>query len=131
MKINLPSIRSVALLCLLAACGCRSGPAIPPAEIKPGEVWPDDRGQQIQAHGGGILKLGRTYYWFGEDRARDNQFNLRYVSCYSSEDSGALEIPQPGSQAGRPGEFWAHRGAGKAQGLSQRQDQEVCHVHAH
>ena len=38
--------------------------------INPGETWPDDRGQHIQAHGGGILKLGDTYYWFGEDRAR-------------------------------------------------------------
>ena len=52
--------------------------------FKPGEVWPDDRGQHIQAHGGGILKLGNTYYWFGEDRAQNNPRGLRYVSCYSS-----------------------------------------------
>ncbi len=55
------------------------------AEIfHPGEVWPDDRGQHIQAHGGGILKVGETYYWFGEDRARDNERGLHCVSCYSS-----------------------------------------------
>lgn len=52
--------------------------------IKPGGIWLDNRGQQIQAHGGGILKLGETYYWFGEDRSRDNQRGMRYVSCYSS-----------------------------------------------
>ncbi len=54
--------------------------------IKPGEVWPDDRGRHIQAHGGGILKLGDTFYWFGEDRARDNERGKRYVSCYSSKN---------------------------------------------
>jgi hypothetical protein len=50
----------------------------------PGEVWPDDRGQHIEAHGGGILKLGDTYYWFGEDRGQTNSRGRRYVSCYSS-----------------------------------------------
>ncbi|MEI9975678.1 MAG: family 43 glycosylhydrolase [Ignavibacteriota bacterium] len=56
------------------------------AEIKPGEVWPDDRGQHIQAHGGGILKLGETYYWFGEERRQGLDSAKRYVSCYSSID---------------------------------------------
>jgi hypothetical protein len=54
--------------------------------IKPGEIWPDDRGRHIQAHGGGILKLGDTFYWFGEDRSRDNERGKRYVSCYSSKN---------------------------------------------
>jgi hypothetical protein len=57
-----------------------------PRVIKPGEPWPDDRGQHIQAHGGGIIKHGSTYYWFGEDRSRDNDPNRRYVACYSSKD---------------------------------------------
>lgn len=30
--------------------------------IKPGTVWLDDRGQPIQAHGGGILYWYKTYY---------------------------------------------------------------------
>ena len=50
----------------------------------PGELWPDDRGQHIQAHGGGILKVGDTYYWFGEDRGVTNARGLRCVGCYSS-----------------------------------------------
>src|SRR5258708_554389 len=54
--------------------------------IKPGEIWPDDRGQHIQAHGGGVIKFDDTYYWFGEDRSRDNDRSLRYVSCYASKD---------------------------------------------
>lgn len=56
--------------------------------IAPGAVWLDNRGQPIQAHGGGMLKLGDTYYWFGEDRGYDNDRDLRYVSCYSSTNLG-------------------------------------------
>ncbi|MEO6924872.1 MAG: family 43 glycosylhydrolase [Bryocella sp.] len=56
------------------------------AAIRPGEVWRDNRGQPIQAHGGGILTLGHTYYWFGEDREQSNDPSLRYVGCYSSRD---------------------------------------------
>ena len=55
-----------------------------PQLIKPGEIWPDDRGQHIQAHGGGILKVGDTFYWFGEERSRGLNPTYRYVSCYSS-----------------------------------------------
>lgn len=58
----------------------------PAQSFRPGEIWPDNRGKHIQAHGGGILKLGDTYYWFGEDRSRDNEPAKRYVSCYSSKD---------------------------------------------
>ena len=57
-----------------------------PQTIRPGEIWPDDRGQHIQAHGGGILKRGDTYYWFGEDRTRGLSRDKRYVACYSSTD---------------------------------------------
>jgi hypothetical protein len=57
-----------------------------PQIIQPGAVWPDDRGQHIQAHGGGILKVGDIYYWFGEDRTRGLDHSRRYVSCYSSKD---------------------------------------------
>lgn len=55
-------------------------------EIKPGEIWPDDKNEHIQAHGGGIIKQGNTYYWFGEDRRKSNLVNTRYVGCYSSKD---------------------------------------------
>jgi hypothetical protein len=79
MKSEMLSVLCVTHLCLLAA-------ASPPDQIKPGALWLDDRGQQIQAHGVGILKMGDTYYWFGEDRGTNNQRNLRYVGCYSSQD---------------------------------------------
>jgi len=54
--------------------------------IRPGEPWLDDRGKEIQAHGGGIIKLKSTYYWFGEDRSKGNDPAKRYVACYSSKD---------------------------------------------
>lgn len=54
--------------------------------ITPGAIWPDDRGRHIQAHGGGILKEGDTYYWFGEDRSPDNPKGARFVACYASKD---------------------------------------------
>jgi hypothetical protein len=57
-----------------------------PQTITPGEVWPDNRGQHIQAHGGGIITLGNTYYWFGEDRSQGLDPARRYVSCYASTD---------------------------------------------
>lgn len=54
--------------------------------ILPGELWPDDKGNHIQAHGGGILKIKKTYYWYGEERSKGLDTNYRYVSCYSSKD---------------------------------------------
>jgi hypothetical protein len=54
--------------------------------IRPGDVWLDNRGKEIQAHGGGILHLGKVYYWFGEDRSQTNDPAKRYVACYSSKD---------------------------------------------
>jgi len=72
---------AVLLLGLIVLGGCAT-----PKIIRPGAVWPDNRGQHVQAHGGGIIKLGDIYYWFGEDRSRDNEPKYRYVACYSSTD---------------------------------------------
>ena len=66
---------TIMLLCLAAK----------PAEtVKPGEIWPDDRGQHVQAHGGGITKVGDVFYWFGEDRGQNLDWRSCHVSCYSS-----------------------------------------------
>ena len=74
--------RIFAILFVLAAVRCARAADLP--LIKPGEIWPDDRGQRVQAHGGGILKLGDVFYWFGEDRSMGNSRSNRYVACYSS-----------------------------------------------
>jgi hypothetical protein len=54
--------------------------------IKPGAPWLDDRGQRIQAHGGGVTYYRHTYYWFGEDRTETNAPGRNYVACYASHD---------------------------------------------
>ncbi|MCD0487635.1 family 43 glycosylhydrolase [Pedobacter sp. MC2016-14] len=56
------------------------------SKISPGEIWPDRDGNHIQAHGGGILKIKNTYYWYGEQRRQGLDTNFRYVSCYASKD---------------------------------------------
>jgi hypothetical protein len=78
----MPSLRRAAAA--VALCGVLL--AAPAAFISPGDLWPDDRGAHIQAHGGGILKLDSTYYWFGEDRTQGLDRSQRFVSCYSSTD---------------------------------------------
>jgi hypothetical protein len=57
-----------------------------PPTIDPGAVWLDTQHNPIQAHGGGILKVADTYYWYGEDRRRSMPRNLCAVSCYTSTD---------------------------------------------
>ena len=54
--------------------------------IEPQALWPDDRGHHVQAHGGDVIRVGDTFYWFGEDRDRGNLPDHRYVGCYSSAD---------------------------------------------
>ena len=54
--------------------------------IRSGELWPDDSGRHINAHGGGILKYGDTYYWFGEHKSDNTSDALVGVMCYSSKD---------------------------------------------
>ncbi|TDL28900.1 galactan 1,3-beta-galactosidase [Rickenella mellea] len=53
--------------------------------IVPGATWTDTSGNAIQAHGGGILKVGDTFYWFGEDKATNSGL-FQAVSCYTSPD---------------------------------------------
>jgi hypothetical protein len=53
--------------------------------IVPGATWTDTSGNVIQAHGGGFLKVGTTFYWFGEDKAANSAL-FSAVSCYTSTD---------------------------------------------
>ncbi|RYF90437.1 MAG: beta-glucanase [Chitinophagaceae bacterium] len=51
--------------------------------FKPGSIWYDDKGEVINAHGGGILYANNRYYWYGEKRGRRQQEG---VNVYSSSD---------------------------------------------
>jgi len=57
-----------------------------PKTIRSGELWRDDSGRHINAHGGGILKYGDTYYWFGEHKSERTSDALVGVMCYASKD---------------------------------------------
>ena len=53
------------------------------SSFKPGQLWYDDKGDTINAHGGGVLFAENKYYWFGEKRGRRAQEG---VNVYSSKD---------------------------------------------
>jgi hypothetical protein len=60
-------------------------------QIKPGEIWMDDGGKPINAHGGGILYDHGVYYWYGEDKDPENWYGkgggrTSWVRCYSSKN---------------------------------------------
>jgi hypothetical protein len=53
--------------------------------IELGKSWRDIDGNVIEAHGGGILQVGDTYFWYGENH-RLGFGNQTGISCYSSKD---------------------------------------------
>ncbi|HZZ44685.1 MAG TPA: family 43 glycosylhydrolase [Tepidisphaeraceae bacterium] len=97
--------RLFGLVFLLVAAGVVRAEGV----IEPGGKWVDDRGELIQAHGGGILQMGDTYYWFGEDRSKDIAKDHRGVACYSSTDLVHWVFRKRVVDSGRPegvGEHW-------------------------
>jgi hypothetical protein len=60
------------------------GTASAPGSLYNGIQWADTSGNPIQAHGGGVIKVGSYYYWFGENRNSNGTFYA--VSCYRSAD---------------------------------------------
>ncbi|HHV99650.1 MAG TPA: family 43 glycosylhydrolase [Clostridiaceae bacterium] len=57
--------------------------------IRPGKPWKDTDGNLIQAHGGSILYHNGTYYWYGENKEKNDATNKIWhygVRCYSSKD---------------------------------------------
>jgi hypothetical protein len=85
------TIRSMGVLAI--ACGLACGVSLgaegaKASTFRPGEIWPDNHGVHINAHGGGILLYGGTYYWFGEHKIAGPRGNSAMVGvhCYSSQD---------------------------------------------
>ncbi|MFY1692327.1 RICIN domain-containing protein [Plantactinospora sp. WMMB782] len=67
---------------LVAVAGPETPAQAAPVTITNGTQFRDTGGNLLQAHGGGVLKVGDHYYWFGENRNPDNTF--RAVSVYRS-----------------------------------------------
>jgi hypothetical protein len=51
-----------------------------------GEIWPDNEGVHVNAHGGGVLYHDGTYYWYGEHKSEKTSSALVGVMCYSSKN---------------------------------------------
>lgn len=53
-----------------------------------GEIWPDSAGIPINAHGGGMLREGNLFYWYGEHKVAGKRGNLAWVGVhvYISDD---------------------------------------------
>ena len=72
--------------------------------IRPGKVWLDTEGKRIQAHGGSVMYLDGTYYFYGENKEKTDGKNGIWhwgVRCYSSgdlynwKDEGLIIPPEP------------------------------------
>jgi hypothetical protein len=75
---------------MLADCGhARPVPSLRledgPDVFVPGALWHDTHGDPIEAHGGGILLVGKRFYWYGENH-RLGSGNKTGISAYSSAD---------------------------------------------
>ncbi len=55
---------------------------------EPYALWVDDKGEPINAHGGGMLWHEGRYYWYGEHKVAGDAGNYAEVGvhCYSSAD---------------------------------------------
>jgi hypothetical protein len=71
-------------LILVIALGCFTVQAAP-VTITNDTQFRDTSGNIIHAHGGGMIKVGSTYYWFGECR-QSGGYLFDSVKCYSSTD---------------------------------------------
>lgn len=71
-----------------SATGGSTGGVTTTVTIKPGGTWNDTTGTPIQAHGGGFLKVGDTWYWVGEDKTTNTGGSGTFyaVSMYASKD---------------------------------------------
>lgn len=70
----------------------------------PGKPWLDTDGKRIQAHGGSVMYVDGTYYWYGENKEFTDGVSPIWtwgVRCYASkdlynwEDKGIIIPPEP------------------------------------
>ena len=87
MTNTMKSLLALCLFCGTAAVSTAETP-VRHTSFKPGEIWTDNNGVHINAHGGGILYDKGTYYWYGEHKVEGDAGNRAQVGvhCYSSRD---------------------------------------------
>ena len=82
-----------ALVCAVVAVGTLLGASVAQAAsvtITNRTQFLDTSGNVVHAHGGGIIKVGSYYYWFGESRNADASFKA--VTVYRSTDLKTWEF---------------------------------------
>ncbi|MER7756920.1 RICIN domain-containing protein [Kitasatospora sp. NPDC097643] len=64
--------------------------AAAPVQFTPGATRTDQNGNALQLHGLGIVKVGKTWYGFGEDKTGQTSANTSFqdIPCYTSDDLG-------------------------------------------
>jgi hypothetical protein len=77
-----------AALAALAPCLAPAAAHAATATFTPGATWNDTSGNPLQLHGLGIIKVGSTWYGFGEDKTGESSANASFqdIPCYSSTD---------------------------------------------
>ncbi|GAA0910141.1 RICIN domain-containing protein [Virgisporangium ochraceum] len=80
----------VTLLVVVAATAYAAPAVAAPVTVTNGTQFRATNGSVVHAHGGGVLKVGSYYYWFGENRNANNTF--RAVSAYRSTDLVSWEF---------------------------------------
>ncbi|MEV0253635.1 RICIN domain-containing protein [Streptomyces sp. NPDC050732] len=84
----MPVFMACACLALLLSTSTTAHAA--PVTVTNGTQFTDTAGNGVHAHGGGVIKVGSHYYWFGENRHADNTFKA--VSVYRSADLKTWEF---------------------------------------
>ncbi|MFI5529450.1 RICIN domain-containing protein [Kitasatospora sp. NPDC051853] len=87
---GIPTVSAVLTALLLSLLGGVGTARAATVTVTNGTQFADTAGNPVHAHGGGVVKVGQFYYWFGEDRNADNTF--RYVSAYRSADLKTWEF---------------------------------------
>src|SRR5687767_8776646 len=80
---------TIAIAATMLSIGASPASAAPVTVVS-GAATVDTSGAAVQAHGGGIIKVGQYFYWFGENRNANGTF--RYVSAYRSTDLRTWEF---------------------------------------
>lgn len=50
----------------------------------PGQVWLDTEGKRIQAHGGSVIYIDDTYYWYGENKEKQMERTESGIGEYAA-----------------------------------------------
>lgn len=82
-----------------------------PATVHPGARWNDQNGNPLQLHGLGIVKVGKTYYGFGEDKVGENEkdTSFRAIPCFSSTNLASWKYERESLVRQRSGDLGPHR----------------------